>query len=146
MYWKLWQNRLKRKTYFLYVCHRSPVASHGCSVTSVLHKHVNMQICCKASNPWGWNTEQTTHLFIGRRRLIVSCLRINFSPKFSCFVFSVSFEQIGVLQKRFKQLSHNEETLRWDTLVWFCAVMWIFLNCHIQVCVLCCFFKVNYFP
>lgn len=30
----------------------------------------------------------------------------------SLSVFSVSFEQIAVLHKRFKQLSHNEETLR----------------------------------
>lgn len=26
-------------------------------------------------------------------------------------LFSVSFEQIGILHNRFKQLSHNEETL-----------------------------------
>ncbi|XP_029372119.1 tescalcin b isoform X2 [Echeneis naucrates] len=35
-------------------------------------------------------------------------------PRFSPCVFSVSFEQIAVLHKRFKQLSHNEETLRRD--------------------------------
>uniref|UniRef100_A0A3Q3FRE7 Calcineurin B homologous protein 3 n=1 Tax=Labrus bergylta TaxID=56723 RepID=A0A3Q3FRE7_9LABR len=47
---------------------------------------------------------------------VCACTRFDFCSKVACFLFSVSLEQIGVLHKRFKQLSHNEETLRRDHL------------------------------